>query len=183
MSVKVGHGRVLSAGQPRSFRLSQISSSGVLRYGPILKSEGGLVTEADERWRRDLSKQVVSAAQLPAFVPYDLRHTFASLLLSSNVPLLYVSKPTITLDHYAKWLPSGEQRFVNELDSQVEKVGTKTWHQVDISEENDSEVVEKVGGPCRGRTYGPLIKSKANGVAQVLDGLGNPFSFLKNVAA
>jgi integrase len=48
-------------------------------------------------------------------VPYDLRHTFASLLLSCNVPLLYVSKqlghakPTTTLDHYAKWLPSGEQ--------------------------------------------------------------------------
>ncbi len=58
--------------------------------------------------------KVVSAAQLPAFVPYDLRHPIASLLLSSNVPLLYVSKqlghakPTITLDHYAKWLPSGE---------------------------------------------------------------------------
>ncbi len=48
---------------------------------------------------------------------------------------------------------------MNELDSQVEKVGTKTWHQVDISEEKDSEVVEKIGGPCRGRTYGPLIKS------------------------
>ena len=47
-------------------------------------------------------------AKLPGFVPYDLRHTFASLLLSSNAPLLYVSrqlghaKATTTLDHYAK---------------------------------------------------------------------------------
>lgn len=71
---------------------------------------GALATEADERWHRDLFKQVVGAAKLPAFVPYDLRHTFASLLLSSNVPLLYVSKQlghakaTTTLDHYAKWL-------------------------------------------------------------------------------
>ncbi|MGH7181630.1 MAG: hypothetical protein ACREJN_06615 [Nitrospiraceae bacterium] len=48
------------------------------------------MTEADERWHRDLFKQVVSAAKLPGFVPYDLRHTFASLLLSSNVPLLCV---------------------------------------------------------------------------------------------
>ena len=32
------------------------------------------------------------------------------------------------------------------------------------------------GGPCRGRTYGPLIKSEARGVAQVLDELGNPSS-------
>ena len=30
------------------------------------------------------------------------------------------------------------------------------------------------GGPCRGRTYGPLIKSEAEGVAQVVDSLGNP---------
>jgi integrase len=69
-------------------------------------------------------------AQLPAFVPYDLRHTFASLLLSCNVPLLYVSKqlghakPITTLDHYAKWLPSGEQYFVHVPDTQLEKVGT-----------------------------------------------------------
>ncbi|MCG3775401.1 MAG: Tyrosine recombinase XerD [Nitrospira sp.] len=89
------------------------------------------MTEADERWHRDLFKQVVSAAQLSGFVPYDLRHTFASLLLSNNVPLLYVSKqlghakPTTTLDHYAKWLPSGEQRFVNVQDAQLKKLGTK----------------------------------------------------------
>jgi integrase len=79
--------------------------------------QGGLVTEADERWHRDLFKQVVNAAGLPAFVPYDLRHTFASLLLSCNVPLLYVSKqlghakPTTTLDHYAKWLPERGATF------------------------------------------------------------------------
>ncbi len=127
---------------------------------------GGLVTEADERWHRGLFKQVVSAARLLGFVPYDLRHSFASLLLSGNVPLLYVSKqlghakPTTTLDHYSKWLPDGEQRFVNVLDTQSEKVGTKTWHQVDITEKQDAEVVEKFGGPCRGRTYGPLIKSQ-----------------------
>ncbi|MBA3753698.1 MAG: tyrosine-type recombinase/integrase, partial [Nitrospira sp.] len=99
---------------------------------------------------------VVNAAKLPGFVPYDLRHTFASLLLSSNVPLLYVSKQlghakaTTTLDHYAKWLPSGEQRFVNLLDSQFEKVGTRSRHQVDIMARKDTEVIEDIGGPCRG---------------------------------
>jgi hypothetical protein len=35
-------------------------------------------------------------------------------------------------------------------------------------------VVDFCGGPCRGRTYGPLIKSEAEGVAQVVDGRGNP---------
>ncbi len=32
------------------------------------------------------------------------------------------------------------------------------------------------GGPCRGRTYGPLTKSESSGVAQVVEDLGNPFS-------
>jgi hypothetical protein len=79
--------------------------------------------------------------------------------------LLYVSKqlghakPTTTLDHYAKWLPSGEQRFVDLLDTQLENIGTRSWHQVDKIEEKDAEVVKKYGGPCRGRIYGPLIKS------------------------
>ena len=82
---------------------------------------------------------MVPAAHLPAFVPYDLRLTFASLLLSCNVPLLYVSKqlghakPTTTLDHYAKWLPSGEQRFVNVLDTRLEKAGTMSWRQWGIT--------------------------------------------------
>ena len=34
-----------------------------------------------------------------------------------------------------------------------------SWHQVDITEKEDVEVVEKFGGPCRGWTYSPLIKS------------------------
>jgi len=39
------------------------------------------------------------------------------------------AKATTTLDHYAKWLPNGERRFVNVLDTQLEKLapelGTK----------------------------------------------------------
>ena len=35
----------------------------------------------------------------------------------------------------------------------------QTGHQVDIIDGQESEAVEKFGGPCRGRTYGPLIKS------------------------
>jgi len=57
-----------------------------------------------------------------------------------------------------KWLPSGEERFVNLLDVQFEKVGTKSWHQAEVIEGKDSEVIGKFGGSCRGRTYGPLIK-------------------------
>jgi integrase len=67
--------------------------------------------------------RVLDAAGLPRFRVYDLRHTFASLLLSANVPLLYVSqqlghtKPTITLKYYARWIPSGQVHRVNVLDA------------------------------------------------------------------
>jgi integrase len=46
-------------------------------------------TIAEEQLRRPFL-QILKQAGLPHFAPYDLRHTFASLLLSSNVPLLYV---------------------------------------------------------------------------------------------
>jgi hypothetical protein len=54
--------------------------------------------------------------------------------------------------------PTGNSGFVNVLDIRLEKVGTMSCHQVDITENENVEVVEKFGGPCRGRTYGPLIK-------------------------
>lgn len=69
--------------------------------------------------------RVLDEAGLPRFRVYDLRHTFASLLLSSNVPLLYVSqqlghaKPTITLKYYARWIPSGQVHRVNVLDNET----------------------------------------------------------------
>jgi len=40
------------------------------------------------------------------------------------------------------------------------------WHQVDIPENEDVDAVETFGGPCRGRTYGPLIKSPAEDLSQ-----------------
>ena len=44
-----------------------------------------------------------------------------------------------------------------------------------------SNTVDRIiGGPCRGRTYDPLIKSEAEGVAQVVDSLGNPLLALSN---
>jgi integrase len=60
-------------------------------------------TLLDERHVVRAFHRVLEAAGLPRFRVYDLRHTFASLLLSSNLPLLYVSqqlghsKPTITV--------------------------------------------------------------------------------------
>lgn len=65
---------------------------------------------------------VLKYAGLPTFSLYDLRHTYASLLLSQGVPLLYVAqqlghaKPTITLRYYARWIPSGNANHVGVLE-------------------------------------------------------------------
>src|SRR5206468_11667212 len=54
------------------------------------------------------------AAKLPNFRLHDLRHTFASLLLTKGAPITYVaaqlghSKPTTTLHWYAHWLPTSK---------------------------------------------------------------------------
>jgi len=137
----------------------------------FVDEKGGVL---NERYLRKAFARILRKAELPHFKPYDLRHTYASLLLSEAVPLVYVSqqlghsKPTTTLKHYAKWMPSGNRRYVDVLDREFEKV----WHQklaptVEMTAESarpESQVFEKVkeenGGPCRGRTCGPLIKSQ-----------------------
>jgi integrase len=107
--------------------------------------------------------RALKQAKIPMFRVYDLRHTYASILLAAGVPLTYVStqlghaKPTTTLQHYAKWIPGGERRFVDLLDA---KVGTKTWHQTTDQEEGELQVVDFIGGPSRTRTCDPLIMSQ-----------------------
>ncbi len=53
-----------------------------------------------------------------------------------------------------------EQRFANMLDTGSDKPWHQTGHPVDIIGKEETEVAERFGGPCRGRTYGPLIKSQ-----------------------
>ena len=85
----------------------------------------------EERHLRRVFHRILHRAGLPSFRVYDLRHTYASLLLSSSVPLLYVSQQlghtnaTTTLRYYARWIPTGDQRYVDMLDAATEK----TWHQ------------------------------------------------------
>jgi integrase len=84
-----------------------------------------------ESTARKTFKRALKDAGLPDFRMYDLRHTFASLLLAEGAPLTYVSaqlghrNPTTTLKHYLKWVPVKGQRWVNVLDSQE----PKKWNQ------------------------------------------------------
>jgi len=124
-----------------------------------------LDAEEDERAHRDFFHQVRRAAKLPLFVPYDLRSTYASLLSAANVPILRIAKEmghkdaSMILKHYDKDV-STETDFVNALDESVKIPGTMEFLGTTKFEEKAAEVVEKFGGPCRGRTYGPLIKSQ-----------------------
>lgn len=58
---------------------------------------------------------------------HDLRHTYASLLLSKNIPINYVSKQLghasckMTLDRYGHLMPDVNERAVNILDEIVDK--------------------------------------------------------------
>jgi integrase len=87
-----------------------------------------------KRFVRCLAKAGVGGHRL-----YDLRHTFASLLLIKGAPITYVaaqlghSKPVTTLQHYARWLPKSGVSYVDSLDTEeilAPKAGTNSQHQV-----------------------------------------------------
>ena len=126
---------------------------------------GGPVSEEDERAHREYFHQVRRAAKLPLFTPYDLRSTFASLLAAENVHIMRIASAmghknaSMILKHYGKDV-STDTDFVNALDRSVKISGTNEILGTTKIDEKDTEVVEKFGGPCRGRTYGPLIKSQ-----------------------
>ena len=67
-------------------------------------------------------RRICKNAKIGPFRPYELRHTFASLLLASGAPLTYVAaqlghrRATTTLRYYARWLPKDGRRYVDALD-------------------------------------------------------------------
>jgi integrase len=79
-------------------------------------------TPLDESRVRTAFARTLKRAKLPALRVYDLRHTFASLLLAKGEPITYVSAQlghadaTTTLRWYARWLPRTDRRAVDALD-------------------------------------------------------------------
>jgi integrase len=72
---------------------------------------------------RKAFNRMLDAAGLHRRGPHQMRHSFASLLLSDGVPILYVSRqlghrdPSITLRVYAHWMPAAsDARAVDLLD-------------------------------------------------------------------
>ena len=72
-----------------------------------------------------------------------------------------VARSILTADTYGKWLPLGNKAAVDRLDATLlGESGSKMVATGGSEEEAKAQVVGKFGGPCRGRTYGPLIKSQ-----------------------
>ena len=71
--------------------------------------------------RKDFAK-LVKAAKVPRVRWHDLRQTYASILLSDEIPVLYVagqlghSSATVTLEDYAHWIPNSDGSVVDRLD-------------------------------------------------------------------
>jgi hypothetical protein len=128
-------------------------------------------------------KRTLKAASLPNFRLYDLRHTFATLLLAQSAPITYVaaqlghSKPTTTLQWYAHWLPSGRRSFVDALDdpSVVPEGAVVGFEAPVVSIEHP--VIEMTPRRCRrrhGTNLAPFSESSKYGERQVGVNVGSP---------
>ncbi len=108
-------------------------------------------------------------AGLPHFRLYDLRHTFASLLLAAGAPITYVSaqlghaNPATTLRYYARWIPGQGRRWVDllDLDRPTAVLEPEMEPKRGVAGVGDQEVRAKVGSPGWARTSDFLINSQA----------------------
>jgi Phage integrase family len=124
-------------------------------------SRGGLLDES--RLRKRFAR-AMRLAGLSGHRLYDLRHTFATLLLAKGVPITYVaaqlghSRPTTTLQWYAHWLPRNDKSFVDSLDRPVDKFGTKLAPNSPVTEGEMGKTFDFTGRLSETRTPDPLIK-------------------------
>ena len=76
-------------------------------------------------------KRIVLAAQVRYRSPEQLRHTFASTMLSRNAPLLYVQQQggwrsaTVLLKVYARWMPQPSATLPQLTGSEARSATTR----------------------------------------------------------
>jgi len=79
-------------------------------------SGAGKLKSAVGDWQRSLSR-LFKLAAVPNACGHRMRHTFSKRLLMSGVPvervavLLGHSSPTITMKHYAQWIPERQEQL------------------------------------------------------------------------
>jgi len=115
------------------FRSEEMLRLGVRTELIFFNESGGYLDESKARKR---FRKACVAAKLPqGFRLYDLRHTYATLMLGAAVPLPYVAKqlghadPATTLSWYAHWLPSMSEKYADVIDDP--KV---IWHRLGTTE-------------------------------------------------
>ena len=95
-------------------------------------------------------------------------------MLSQGAPITYVaaqlghSKPTTTLQWYAHWIATSQERFVDGLAGpktpKAKPETTKRGHHLGTKSKSGAPAVTEapdlIGGPSRTRTLDPLIKSQ-----------------------
>ena len=97
---------------------------------------------------------------------YDLRHTFATLLLTMAAPITYVAaqlghaNPTTTLRWYAHWLPSDAARYVDFLDTVSERDRHQIGTRDDFEELEEEKTLDSLGATRRIRTDDLLITNQ-----------------------
>ncbi len=105
-------------------------------------------------------------AKLPGFRLYDLRHTYASLLLAAGAPLTYVANqlghanPATTLRWYGRWVPGSGRRWVDVLDSVVPRQEPDSGTNLTDYEAGESEDLEIAGAGGGSRTRDLLITNQ-----------------------
>jgi integrase len=87
----------------------------------IFPNRDGKPLDGDD-FRHRVFYQIFEKANLPKFRFHDIRHTFASLLLSQGEPVHYVKEQlghasiTTTVDVYGHIIPGSNRNAVNKLD-------------------------------------------------------------------
>src|SRR5438094_894273 len=106
--------------------LRALKVQGVSPDAPVFTNRAGVAwtnIQIQHRWRRVLSKAGVRYRS-----PEQLRHTFASTLLSRNAPLLYVQQQGgwksagVLLRVYARWMPQDLAPSVTPVAPEVQRV-------------------------------------------------------------
>lgn len=132
-SYSYGELKVTKTGTRRTVELVEPLRADLAAYRPARAARGALVAAASDggyidlnNWRGRVWKPAVDSAGVDA-APYDLRHTFASLLIHEGRSLPYVTaamghaSATTTLRHYAHMLDEQRLGTAANMVSEIEK--------------------------------------------------------------
>jgi len=166
-STKTGEVRTVHVGRGLAKMLRRLVAANEGAQWLFPAADGGPL---DHRSVGHVFRRILKRAKLPPHRLYDLRHTFASLLLNAGAPITYVSAqlghadPAITLRVYSRWLPTADTTWADFFESALEVGGglepkSGTWS----PRPRETRLLTArniVGEPSGDRTRDPLIKSQ-----------------------